>query len=140
MEENQDETSALIMIDLDNLKQANDTFGHAYGDMMILTMAKRIKNHFRKEDIVSRFGGDEFLILCKNITREILERKLKELVQPVVVSSDNPDLSGKFTLSAGYVMIEGNGETLDELYQKADKAMFDAKKRGKSNFAEYQQE
>ena len=140
LEENQDETSALIMIDLDNLKQANDTFGHAYGDMMILTMAKRIKNHFRKEDIVSRFGGDEFLILCKNITREILERKLKELVQPVVVSSDNPDLSGKFTLSAGYVMIEGNEETLDELYQKADKAMFDAKKRGKSNFAEYQQE
>lgn len=140
LEEHDDETSALIMIDLDNLKQTNDTFGHAYGDTMILTMAKRIKNYFRKEDIVSRFGGDEFLILCKNITREVLERKLRELVQPVVVTSDDMEHSGKFTLSAGYVMIEGKEETLDELYRKADKAMFDAKKRGKSNFAEYQQD
>ena len=140
LEEHENETSALIMIDLDNLKQTNDTFGHAYGDTMIMTMAKRIRNYFRKEDIVSRFGGDEFLILCKNITREVLERKLRELVQPVVVNSDDLGHTGKFTLSAGYVMIEGNEETLDELYRKADKAMFDAKKKGKSNFAEYQKE
>ena len=135
--EHEDETSALIMIDLDNLKQTNDTFGHAYGDTMILTMAKRIKNHFREEDIVSRFGGDEFLILCKNISRETLERKLKKLVQPVVVTSDNKEYSSKFTLSAGYVMIEGNTETLNELYQKADHAMFEAKKKGKSSYAGY---
>ncbi|MDD7113629.1 MAG: diguanylate cyclase [Lachnospiraceae bacterium] len=74
------------------------------------------------------------------MTREVLECKLNELVQPVVVSDKDLGHTEKFTLSAGYVMIESNEESLNELYQKADKAMFDAKKNGKSNFAEYQQE
>ena len=138
LSEHQDETSALIMIDLDNLKRINDTFGHAYGDTMISTMAKRIKNHFRENDIVSRFGGDEFLVLCKNISKDVLERKLKNLVEPVLVTSENQEYSNTFSLSAGYVMIEGKGEKLDELYRKADQAMFAAKRKGKSSYAKYE--
>lgn len=131
------ETAALIMFDLDNFKLANDVFGHAYGDTMISDNARKLKQFFRREDIICRIGGDEFLILCKNIKEEDLINKLSRVVETMVVCCKNGNRDIQFSISAGYAMIPDQGTGFDELYRKADIALFAAKMEGKSSFRKY---
>lgn len=133
----QGETAALIMFDLDNFKLANDVFGHAYGDTMISDNARKLKQFFRREDIICRIGGDEFLILCKNIKEEDLINKLSRVVETMVVCCKNGNRDIRFSISAGYAMIPDQGTGFDELYRKADIALFAAKMEGKSSFRKY---
>lgn len=132
------EVTALIMFDMDNFKLANDIFGHAYGDAMISKMAKEIKSYFREDDIVCRIGGDEFLVLCKNIKQTDIERKLQEIVQSLMIAYSNHGRLSFFSISAGYVMAPEQGEKFEELFKKADAAMFAAKMAGKNSCKRYE--
>ena len=132
------ETAALIMIDIDKLKEINDTYGHVYGDLVISTVAKRIKSHFREEDVVSRIGGDEFLVLCKNISAEDIEQKLTEMVEPYVVWEGELGSCKKHSISAGYALYPMDGMDFYNLYNKADQAMFEVKRSGKCNYKKYE--
>lgn len=132
-----DGPAALVMFDLDNFKQANDVFGHAYGDSIISENARKLKNCFRGGDIVCRIGGDEFLVLCKNIREEDMNRKLSSILEAMTVTYQKEDQEIFFSVSAGYAMIPEQGREFDDLYQKADIALFTAKMSGKCSYKKY---
>lgn len=134
--EDSDGESVMIMFDMDNFKVANDVFGHAYGDAIISKSAEKLRRVFREDDIVCRIGGDEFLILCKNI-KEDIERKLEEVIEAMKVSCKKGGREIIFTASAGYATIPDQGVEFDELYRKADIALFTSKMNGKGTFRKY---
>ncbi len=132
-----EEPAALIMFDLDNFKAANDVFGHTYGDQMIVENAKKLKSYFREEDIVCRLGGDEFLVLCKNIPEEAVRRKLEQVVWQATEAHKRSGRLIRFSISAGFAMAPEQGTAFEDLYQKADVALFSAKMSGKGTFEKY---
>ncbi len=132
------ESASLIMMDLDNFKLANDVFGHAYGDSLITQTAVKIRSFFRSDDILCRIGGDEFLILCKNIREKDVQKKLERLVDVMQLSLKKDRYEIQFSVSVGYAMIPEQGTDFGTLYQCADIALFTAKENGKHSFAKYE--
>ena len=135
-----EESAALIMFDLDNFKKANDMFGHAYGDMVIVETAGKIKSSFRGDDIVCRIGGDEFMVLCKHVTQADIDRKINGIVHSVFAGQIENGQDAVFSISSGYVMIPEHGREFDDLYEKADMALYDAKLSGKNSYRMYNAE
>ncbi len=125
---------ALFMIDADNFKMLNDTLGHQAGDKFLIDLACEIKKGFRGTDIVGRIGGDEFFALMKNVPNtEVAERKAQNLlnaVQSVCSAYQDIPLSG----SIGVSLYPENADNLEELYAKADSALYEAKRNGKNQF------
>lgn len=128
---------ALIMFDLDNFKLANDVFGHDFGDAMIVQNARKLKSYFRSDDIVCRIGGDEFIVLCKNISEKDVEAKLNRIVDEMSTTRHGGGRDIVFSISAGYVMVPEQGTDFDGLYHKADVALFAAKMYSKCTFRKY---
>lgn len=136
--EDKEESAAIIMFDLDNFKLANDVFGHAYGDEMISRNARKLKSFFRSDDILCRIGGDEFLIFCKRIKDKDVHVKLEKVVKSMITVRSDGEHEIVFSVSAGYVMIPEQGREFDELYRKADVALFNAKMNGKGSFRKFE--
>ena len=126
---------ALFIIDVDNFKSLNDTFGHMAGDNFLITVADTLKKSFRENDIVGRMGGDEFFVLMKNVpTSVIVEKKAASLLEITqMFCEDYPALN--LSLSIGISMYPANGDSLEELYAAADKALYTAKYHGKDQIA-----
>lgn len=126
-----DENAAMIMLDLDNFKKANDVFGHIFGDKLIADTARRLRNSFRADDIICRIGGDEFLVLCKNVRNLSLGDKIADALQNMRAVFHENGENIVFSASAGYVMIPEHGTVFEDLYRKSDIALFTAKAEGK---------
>ncbi|MBS5284398.1 MAG: EAL domain-containing protein [Clostridiales bacterium] len=137
LRENPDANCAFLMFDLDNFKLANDVFGHAYGDRLLIQSSEQLKKSFRSEDILCRLGGDEFVVLCKNISEDAIQKKLERLLEEMSVSCCSGSREIFFSASAGYTMVPGQGREFEELYHKADIALFAAKMSGKCVFRKY---
>jgi diguanylate cyclase (GGDEF)-like protein len=124
-----DDTAALIFIDLDRFKSINDGFGHDAGDEFLVSVAARLTSLARPGDIVARFGGDEFILLCHHCPPSAAAR----LASRVVKAFDTPfDVGGKQvrgTASVGWAVAKSTDDT-DELLRRADLAMYYAKRRG----------
>lgn len=115
---------AVAMLDMDNFKQINDTFGHLAGDAALVAAASAIKNCVRSGDDVIRFGGDEFLIVFRGLPKETIERKLREILH-AVENVELKEYSGlKMTISIGGAFEKGK---LSQILRKADIAMYNAK-------------
>ncbi len=113
----------ILFMDLNDFKMINDTYGHYLGDHALKIMASKIKDNLRDCDIVSRWGGDEFVaILPETPCGEVLEI-IYRLYHNVSYSIG----TFKITLSIGYACYPEHGHTLDELIQEADKSMYKAK-------------
>ena len=108
-------------MDIDNFKKFNDTYGHHEGDRIILGVARHIKNVFRREDIAGRFGGDEFIILVREIdgTRG-LRKRLKDMTYLMIEGA-------ACTNSVGVSLYPQDGKSFQELFKKADMALYQAK-------------
>lgn len=115
---------AVLMIDLDRLKEINDRYGHAVGDQAIYRAAHAIRSVLRSHDDVVRYGGDEFFVLFHDLPGDILERKMRDICRAVrsIRFADCPEL--QLTVSVGGVFAEG---TVSELLEKADAALYRAK-------------
>lgn len=115
---------AFAMLDLDNFKQINDSYGHLAGDAALAAAANAIKDNVRSGDDVIRYGGDEFFLLLRNMPPENMENKLRKILCAVqsVRLSDYPDL--RMTVSIGGAYAKGK---LSQMLRKADMAMYDAK-------------
>lgn len=127
----------LIFLDLDGFKAVNDTWGHAEGDWVLETVARRIEGSIRSGDTAARLGGDEFAVLCPNVIdvehlHAIVGRLLDELHRPVRLSS-----GGNYDrLSAsGGVAMSHPGCTAEKMLQRADLLMYEAKRTGESRAA-----
>ncbi len=119
---------ALLIVDIDNFSQINEQYGNLYGDAILSEFATALKSHFRDEDIIARAGGDEFFIFMKNLpgpdtALERAKRLCKNLKREYVKN----DIKTEITISVGLSVLPEHGTTLEQLYQKADIALFEAK-------------
>lgn len=133
--EHPDETCALLIIDIDNFKQMNDSFGHLFGDALLIEMSGEIQKLFRSADVVGRVGGDEFIALIKGIPdSEVAAKKAEQIVQAFqnIVIREKRDC--QITCTIGISLSPLHGGTFPELYQKADQALYFAKNQGKNQF------
>lgn len=129
------EKFALILIDLDNFKIINDTLGHDIGDKLLKHIGKRLVSILRKEDIVARIGGDEFLLLIPEIksiesAKEVAEKLITSFRRQFVILNH----SIHTTLSIGISVFPDNGKTYNILSKKADSAMYRVKKESRDNY------
>lgn len=123
----------ILFIDLDGFKKINDTFGHDSGDIVLKTIAKRLLKSARKSDIVSRFGGDEFMIIMENLENtnvivDTCQRIINEVAKTIVFGENK----GNVTASIGVAVFPNDGDEMNKLIKKADDAMYMAKKSGKN--------
>ncbi len=133
-----DHRIAFMFVDLDGFKAVNDNFGHEQGDAVLIEMSYRMVNALRNNDIVFRYGGDEFIIMlpdCKSNTdiETIGKRILQELHEPL----NFLDIEEKLSASIGIAIYPENADTSDQLVSLADKAMYVAKQAGKNQLRFY---
>ncbi|MEM7300766.1 MAG: EAL domain-containing protein [Pseudomonadota bacterium] len=134
---------ALLFLDLDNFKSLNDSKGHAVGDELLSAVAERLKESVREGDLVSRFGGDEFVIVLKDLGQkpDAAQRLAESLAERFRAAIDQPfALSGSTfhtSPSIGSVLFKGKEQSVDELLQQADSAMYVAKAQGRNTVRFY---
>jgi len=125
---------ALIFLDLDHFKNVNDSLGHHIGDLMLVEVAKRLMTVIRKEDTVSRIGGDEFILLLQEIHADgaaYLAQKINDSISAPFILKES-ELS--ITPSIGIALYPTDGEDPATLLQAADSAMYQAKDSGRNQF------
>jgi diguanylate cyclase (GGDEF)-like protein/PAS domain S-box-containing protein len=125
----------ILFIDLDNFKTVNDSLGHAAGDQLLKIVAARIQASLREVDVVSRLGGDEFLVALPDIEGErgaaqVAEKLLAAVSEPVSLDAHTLSVSP----SIGIAVFPRDGISADTLIKNADAAMYLAKERGRSNY------
>ncbi len=131
--------SALMVIDLDNFKQVNDQYGHMLGDTIITQSAHEIKRMFRSEDLVGRIGGDEFVVLMKNIpSLELLESRLNELIFVFATEVHARVPEANLGCSVGVALYPQHAVQYQDLLRQADQALYQAKAKGKNGYRIYE--
>lgn len=134
----QNEKHALMMIDIDNFKEINDKLGHLYGDIVLAQLADSLKPLFRSDDVVGRIGGDEFFVFLKNYSLlSLLEKKAAEICERFQKTFTENDQSVSITASVGIALFQEHGTNFDELYHKADMALYTQKEKGKNGYTIY---
>lgn len=130
-----DKYFSICMVDLDNFKNFNDTYGHPAGDQLLRTISEILLHNTRKSDIVARYGGDEFIIILP----ELLKDQAKSWSEKLLEKSRNSKELKHFkkskialTMSIGISSFPNDGETLSELVKKADDALYRSKNSGKN--------
>lgn len=121
---------ALLIIDLDHFKQINDRYGHLFGDSVLSRTAQEIRKLFRPQDIVARIGGDEFLVLLRGVSsRTLVANRCLQLRQ--VLHAALQEVNETLCCSIGVALSPEHGRTYVELFQRADRALYCAKSRGR---------
>ncbi|MEJ6077542.1 EAL domain-containing protein [Vibrio sp. 1-Bac 57] len=139
--ERNEECAAVFFIDLDDFKKVNDSLGHEIGDKLLIAAANRLNQSIRKEDTVGRLGGDEFIILIRDINSDsdasvIADTLLNIFREPL--SIDGRELI--LTLSIGIAMYPQNGTNTSELLRNSDIAMYQAKALGRNAYSFFTKE
>ena len=129
------EPVTLIMIDVDNFKNVNDKLGHMKGDRLLIDIAQNMERMVRKEGVIARIGGDEFVILCSNQKKETLEQLVHTLILSLneIYRELNEEHHLNVSISIGIAEALEN-EDLKSLYDRADKALYMAKENGKNQY------
>ena len=128
------ENIACIALDLDNLKSLNDTYGHIFGDSMIKKIGQTCVGQIRTDDLMGRFGGDEFAIIMRSLSIEKAHQKAKNLLEAVrSLKIEKDGIYISLTASVG-IADNANGtiQTFTELFHQADLALYEAKEGGKN--------
>ncbi|DAB33135.1 MAG TPA: hypothetical protein CFH79_00120, partial [Sulfurospirillum sp. UBA11407] len=129
---------AILFLDLDRFKEINDTFGHSYGDEILITVTNRFKATMREKDTIARIGGDEFVLLIEDIIEvadiePILSKVLGIFDEEIVVNKQ----SFKLSASIGVALFPDDGANIEELIKNADTAMYKAKDSGRNTYRFY---
>lgn len=133
IKESNSSSFGILFLDINRFKYINDTFGHSFGDKLLITISNRIKNMFKK-DVIYRQGGDEFIILLPKMNR----REIKETAEQIIavmqnsLSIDNEEIIT--TVSIGGALYPDDGDSVEILLKHADAAMYYAKCRGDNKF------
>lgn len=130
---------AILMIDIDNFKNYNDTYGHDVGDYVLRELSKILVNNVRKDDIVCRYGGEEFtIIMSETNANAALEKahKLEKILQNFSLKFEDIALM-PFTLSQGIAVFPTDGDSANNLIKAADQALYAAKEGGRNQIKLY---
>ena len=136
--EQDDGTISLIMIDIDNLKQFNDQFGHIAGDRALVAVARVLKQQFRPRDLIVRYGGDEFAVLLPDVDLELgisIANRVRKAVSGETGDGSDSLIQIPIRISMGVAEMEANS-TLDRLIRAADAALYRAKHAGRNTVSD----
>ena len=125
---------AFLILDLDRFKEVNDGYGHAAGDAVLREFAGLLRNYFRENDVIGRIGGDEFVVLMKNVdSKDSVRNRTGSLVQKIgaLEFSDMPE---HITSSIGIAFAPKQGDCYMDLYKAADGALYETKRRGRNGY------
>ncbi|MCR5774200.1 MAG: GGDEF domain-containing response regulator [Lachnospiraceae bacterium] len=132
---------ALMLIDLDNFKPVNDTYGHDTGDKVLIRLAEIIRSAVRSTDIAGRMGGDQFIVFCQNVTDEDVISGKARYINDHLVHSILPyigeDIASSIGISVGCSLAPLDGKDFITLFKKADKALYSVKDLGRHGCAVY---
>jgi diguanylate cyclase (GGDEF)-like protein/PAS domain S-box-containing protein len=126
---------ALFFVDLDGFKTVNDVLGHRDGDAVLARVGQALAAAVRSEDSVGRFGGDEFLVLARVPDRAAAEAVAQQLVAAIAACSSGMPALARVSASVGFALAPDDAETALKLVQRADDAMYCAKRSGKNRAA-----
>jgi diguanylate cyclase (GGDEF)-like protein len=119
---------AILFIDLDKFKDINDTYGHQIGDKVLILVANRLKVFVRDEDIVSRWGGDEFVCILMNINLEAdVIRLAEKIVDHIAEECEFDGIILSISVTIGIAIYPQDGETASILFENVDRAMYKSK-------------
>jgi len=127
---------ALLLIDVDNFKEINDTFGHVMGDIVLSELCGTIKSTLRTPDAISRFGGDEFAVILPHTdiagALAVAERILRRVEQTALTSEEGTEI--RCTVSLGIAQCDPADGTFSDLVRRADDRLYEAKRLGKNRY------
>jgi two-component system, cell cycle response regulator len=127
--EGDDDPVSVVFLDLDYFKSINDTFGHSAGDRALTKLGRLLADHVRPNDIVGRYGGEEFLVVLRQADCEIAGR-VAERIRQSIAAMEIPGILRSVTVSAG-IACRSSGEPIAELVTRADFALYAAKRSGR---------
>lgn len=133
-------SGAFLMLDLDNFKSVNDTFGHTQGDLLLMQTADILRHTCRNDDVVARFGGDEFAIFLQNVSSEGVIHFCNRLMHRLRHTYDRDGKTITVSASIGVALCVQPGISFKELYRRADKALYCSKAAGKGRATFYEDE
>lgn len=125
---------AFFIFDIDNFKQANDCFGHAFGDYCIREFTRIIREHFREGDVLGRIGGDEFVAFIPIPGADWVRKKAAELSHALDTECTRDGKTWKMSASIGISVASEEDRDFDTLYEKADQALYRTKQKGKNGY------
>ena len=129
---------AIIYWDINRLKYVNDTFGHLSGDFLIVKIAESIRQVCGEQAETFRYGGDEFIILMRNVTTKEAVRTKAEQLMAETKKMVFDEMDGKgITISVGIALAPEHGKTYMNLYRSADQALYETKRNGRNGFTIY---
>ena len=129
---------AFLILDIDYFKQVNDSYGHAVGDIVLQKFGKLLKSTFREGDILGRIGGDEFVVIMKNIqTKDIATKKAGEFLAKTQAYKIDELKGNNISISIGISTAPQDGDCYMDLYKRADQALYQAKRSGKARVCNY---
>ena len=120
---------SILLLDIDDFKKINDTYGHDVGDYVLKTVAKTLKENTRTTDVVGRWGGEEFIIVCENTNLDG-SKTLAEHLRDIVYKT-NFEKVGNITISLGIAQFKEN-DTISSVFKRADNRLYIAKTTGKN--------
>jgi diguanylate cyclase (GGDEF)-like protein len=121
---------SLLLLDLDDFKKINDTFGHEIGDIVIKKVVEISKNSIRESDLIIRFGGDEFIILLPNTNIQSARVVANKIINKINEYNQNKEFH--FSVSIGSSHYQINDDSIDNIILRADESLYEAKKIGKN--------
>lgn len=138
LKENPKAECALMIVDIDDFKQVNDSLGHLYGDAFLVEIASRIRRHFRRDDILGRVGGDEFVIFMKNTaSQDLIQRKTAQVLEAFRTLETQSEKLPSVSCSIGVAINPKGNTAYSPLFEKADLALYSAKSQGKNRMVLY---
>lgn len=135
--QNMNQMYAFFILDIDNFKSANDLYGHSFGDYVLAQFAKMLKESFRSHDVVGRLGGDEFIVFLPISNLHSAQKKASRLLNTLNQEISFEGDCIKISASIGISIAPNDGVDFAELYKKADKALYDSKKKGRNIYTIY---
>ena len=130
---------SLLFVDLDYFKTVNDQLGHMAGDLALRDVTQTLKDNTNPDDIICRFGGDEFCVFLENITQEQLLQKAERICRQLRLNYKNGSKRVSISASIGIYCLPDENCSYDQALERADAALYEAKNRGRNTFVLFQQ-
>ena len=131
------DSTYMMLLDIDNFKSINDTYGHETGDKVLVNLVNVLNSIFRDDDCICRIGGDEFVVFMvhsSGMPRKLIASKVKQINEELEKSGD-----GIPPISVSVGIVNGKDVTdIEKLFEKTDAAMYESKKKGKHTYTFYQ--